>query len=143
MTIERAIHEHWSGWRPLTALVPPERIYTGLPPICDAAGETLTFPYVSIAAEQQDRQTRTSSGTTLAVERIRFSIYGQSYDAARRIDRAICEYFDRRDFAWSEGRVLDMQPAGRTESESPDDGVWLVARDFLVRFSDTFGSQLR
>ena len=33
MSAERAIHEHWSGYRPLVDLVPAERIYTGLPPI--------------------------------------------------------------------------------------------------------------
>ncbi len=140
MTIERAIHEQWSGYRPLAALVPMERLYTGLPPIRDAAGKAVTFPYVAIAAHEVAKQTRTSSGTLLSIERIRFSIYSKNYDEARRIDRTLCDYFNRRDFAWPGGRVLDMKAAGRSESEDPTDGVWRIDRDFLIRHSDTRGS---
>ena len=140
MTIELAIHEQWSGYRPLAALVPPERLYTGLPPIRDAAGKPVTFPYVSIAAEADAKPTRTSSGTLLSSERIRFSIHAKTYDEARRIDRTLCDYFNRRDFASPGGRVLDMKPAGRSDSEDATDGVWRIDRDFLIRHSETRGS---
>ena len=71
MTIERAIHEQWAGNRPLSALVPPERLYTGLPPIRDAAQQPIGFPYVALAVEGESFVTRTSSGTLLTTERIR------------------------------------------------------------------------
>ncbi len=142
MTIEKAIHDQWSMSRSLTALVPPERLYTGLPPIRDADGDAVTFPYVSLAVAGDAELTRTSSATTLSTERIRFSIYTTSYDEGREIDQTLCDAFNRRTFAWARGRVLDMRPGDRAESEDPQDGVWRITRDFDVRFSDTSGSRL-
>jgi hypothetical protein len=142
MTIEKAIHDQWSASRSLAGLVPPERLYTGLPPIRDATGNAVTFPYVSLGAASDAELTRTSSATTLGTERIRFSIYTKSYDEGRDIDQSICDWFNRRSFAWARGRVLDMRPGDRAESEDPQDGVWRITRDFEVRYSDTSGSRL-
>ncbi|HEV3417595.1 MAG TPA: hypothetical protein VG056_12300 [Pirellulales bacterium] len=141
MTAERAIHDCWSGYRPLSALVPPERVYTGLPPLRDAMQHPITFPYVSLSALADADLTRTSSGTMFTTERIRFSIYTRDYDEGRHIDQAICDCFNRREFLWSRGRVLDMKPGDRTESEDPEDGVWRIARDFQIRLTDTSGSK--
>jgi hypothetical protein len=143
MSIERAIHEHWTSYGPLSALVPPDRVYTGLPPIRDENREPIPPPYVAITSEGETALTRTSSGTAIRVERIRFSIYSRSYDEARQIDATIGDYFAGREFAWLRGRVLDVRPAGRSESEDPSDGVWRVARDFLFRLTDTGGSKLK
>jgi hypothetical protein len=137
MSAERAIHEHWSGYRPLANLVPPEQIYTGLPPIRDAAESPLVFPYVSLTVQGESQIERSSSGTLFSTELIRFSIFSASYEEARRIEAAICRYFNRRDFSWTGGRVLDMRPDNRVERENADDGVWMVARDFHVRITDT------
>ena len=137
MSAERAIHEHWSGYRPLVDLVPIEQIYTGLPPIRGADEAPLQFPYVSLAVEGESQIERSSSGTLFSTELVRFAVFSASYEEARRIERAICRYFNRRDFAWTGGRVLDMRPDSRIERESDDDGVWLVARDFHVRITDT------
>jgi hypothetical protein len=143
MTIERAIHDHWSDYRSLAALVPAERIYTGLPPIRDAAQQPVTFPYVSLSVQGNADATRTSSGTLLSTELVRFAIYTKDYDEGRQIDEAICDCFNRSDFAWSRGRVLDMKPGDRAETEDPSDGVWRIAREFHIRLSDTSGSNLR
>lgn len=141
MTIHRAIHEHWSGYRPLVALVPPERVFTGLPPIRDASQEPIAFPYVSLTSEGITETTRTSSGTLICVERIRITVFTQSYDEGRRIAAAIGDYFGGREFDWPRGRVLDIRRAGRNDSEDPNDGVWRIACDFLIRFTDTSGSR--
>jgi hypothetical protein len=141
MTIHRAIHEHWSSYRPLAALVPPEQVYTGLPPIRDAARQPISFPYISLTSEGQSETTHTSSGTMISVEQIRFAVFTKSYDEGRRIAAAIDDYFNRREFNWPRGRVLDIRPAGRSESEDPSDGVWRIASDFLIRFTDTSGSR--
>ncbi len=135
-------HEQWAGNRPLAALVPPERLFTGLPPIRDAAQRPIGFPYVSLTAEGESFVTRTSSGMLLTIERIRFSIYTRDYDEGRQIAQAISDCFNRRDFAWSRGRVLDIRPGDRLETEDPEDGVWRIARDFQFRFSTISGSRL-
>ena len=142
MTIEKALHDQWSASRSLTALVPSERFYTGLPPIRDAEGDTVTFPYVSLSVAGEADLTRTSSATVLSTERIRFTIYTKSYDEGREVAQAICDWFNRREFAWPRGRVLDMRPGDRTEFEDAQDGVWRITRDFDIQFSDTSGSRL-
>jgi hypothetical protein len=140
MTLIQSIHEQWSGYRPLAALIPPQRLYTGLPPIRDANGQTIAPPYVSISLVGEAEQTRTSSGTTLRTERVRFSIYAKSYDEGRRIGQAICDFFNRRDFAFAGGQALDMRSADRTEEENADDGVWRITQDFTVLILDKRGS---
>ncbi len=137
MSAERAIHEHWSGYRPLVNLVPPERTYTGLPPIRNAEQSPIQLPYVSLTVESESQIERSSSGTTFSSEQIRFSIFSASYEEARRIEAIVFRYFNRRGFSWSDGQVLDMRPGNRTERESEDDGVWMIARDFEVRLMQT------
>ena len=122
--------------------MPPERLYTGLPPIRDAAQQPIGFPYVALTTEGETSISRTSSGTLLTTERIRFSIYTQDYDEGRQIAQAISDCFNRRDFAWSLGRVLDIRPGDRLENEDPEDGVWRIARDFHFRFSTISGSRI-
>lgn len=133
MSAERAIHEHWSGYRPLVNLVPPERIYTGLPPIRAADESAVQFPYVSLTVLGESQMERSSSGTMFSTEQMRFSVFSSSYEEARQIEATICRYFNRRDFVWTGGRLLDMRPGNRIERENEDDGVWMVARDFDVR----------
>ncbi|HEX4000643.1 MAG TPA: hypothetical protein VHX65_18995 [Pirellulales bacterium] len=133
MSAERAIHEHWSGYRPLLNLVPIEQLYTGLAPIRDAAELPVRFPYVCMSVQGESQLERSSSGTTCATEAVRFAVYSSSYEEARRIEAMIVRYFNRRDFLWTGGRVLDMRPANHIERENGDDGVWMVARDFDVR----------
>jgi hypothetical protein len=78
MTAERAIHEHWSLYRPLASLVPPDQIYTGLPPIRQADGSPLEFPYVSLTVRGESRIQRTTSGTVLSTQRLRFAVFSRS-----------------------------------------------------------------
>ena len=87
MSAERAIHEHWSGYRPLVNLVPPQQIYTGLPPIRDAGESPLQFPYVSLTVQGESRIERSSSGTVYSTELVRFSVFSESYEEARRSRR--------------------------------------------------------
>jgi hypothetical protein len=133
MSAERAIHEYWSGYRPLVNLVPPERIYTGMPPIRAADETTVQLPYVSLTVQGESKIERSSSGTVYSTEQVRFAVYSASYDAARRLEAVVTNHFNRREFDWTEGRVLDMQPGDRSERENAEDGVWMVARDFNVR----------
>lgn len=137
MSAERAIHEHWSGYRPLVDLVPSDRIYTGLAPIRTADESPMQFPYVGVAVQSESQVERSSSGTLFSTELVRFSVYSASYEEARRIEHLICRHFNRRDFVWTGGRVLDMRPDNRIEREDDDDGVWMVARDFHVRITHT------
>ena len=123
MIAAQAIHEQWAGYWPLAQLVPADRIYTGLPPLRDGNETPIAFPYASLSLEGESQITRTSQGTLLASELIRITIWSPSYDQADRIERRMTRYFNRRDFRWSGGAVLDVRPERRSESQSEDDGV--------------------
>jgi hypothetical protein len=116
--------------------VPPERIYTGLPPIRQADGSPLVFPYISLTLQEQASLERTSSGTLLSSERVRFAVYSRSYDEARQIAATITASFNRRALTWSGGHVLDMRPAGRDEAEDASDCVWRITVDFQVQVAE-------
>ena len=72
----------------------------------------------------------------LSSERVRFAVYSRSYDEARQIAAAITTSFNRRALAWSGGRVLDMRPAGRDETEDASDGVWRNTVNFQVQVAE-------
>jgi hypothetical protein len=141
MTAERALHEHWSSYRPLAEMVPANRVYTGLPPIRDDAEMPLTFPYVSLTVRGESVVERTSQGNIITAEMLRFSTFSRDYDEARKVAQAIGDYFNRKDFPWSRGRVLDIRPTNRLEEQDAEDGVWTVARDFIVQTVDTTGAK--
>lgn len=138
MTAERAIHEQWALYRPLVSLVPLNRVYTGKPPIRDDAEQTVGYPFVSLVVEGEAAVVRTTDNL-LTTESLRLTVFTPDYDAARKISETIRDYFNRRDFSFSGGRVLDMKPINRIEDQDPDDGVWMVARDFQVQVAEPLG----
>ena len=60
MGLERAIHERWATDYLLCALVPVDRLTTGVP-----RGDT-SFPYVVLTRAEDQVLARTSSGTSIA-----------------------------------------------------------------------------
>lgn len=134
MSIEQAIHEHWTTWRPLVDLVAAGRVYTGLAPPRGSDGTPGDLPFVSLATQGDSQVTRTSSRTILTSRSLRFSVFAARYDDAKRIAAAIQDHFNRAGFAWSRGRVLDMKQTNKTEVEE-EDGAWHIALVFLARVS--------
>lgn len=130
MSVEQAVHQHWALWKPLTDLVPESRVVTGL-----AQGEP-ALPYVTIQRQGDAATTRTSSGTLLDTLRLRFSIWDDRLDRALLVARELRQRFNRADFGWSQGRVLDCRQVQHAHLEE-EDGIWRVMLDYELRSAQT------
>ena len=126
MSIEAMVHQQWSRYRPLAELVPPPRLFTGL-----ASGDAV-FPYVTLQRLGQSAVRATSSGNRLAVDALAVRIWDSDLDRAKRIAARIDDCFERPDFAWSDGRVLDMRRTNLTEEETSP-GRWRVTLTYTLR----------
>lgn len=126
-SIEAGIHQHWGNYKPLSDLVPESRVFTG-----EAKGEP-AFPYVTIQREGDSGNERTSSGTYLESATIRFHIWDEDLDRAKRVATAVREHFNRAGFEWPGGAVQDMKPTNEIEFQEPDTGTWHATRDFITR----------
>jgi len=125
MNVEQAIHERWCGWRPLVDLVPAERLYSG-------AAQGAGWPYVTLHRLDGAQIARTSSGTLVARVPLEFRVWDQQLARAQAVAAAIVARFNRAEFAYAAGRVLDCLPTGQSQSQAGD-GTWRVGVGFIVR----------
>jgi hypothetical protein len=132
MSALAAIHQFWSSNGTLTALVPADRVYSGSPPLKDENNNPITRPYVSIMVESESDVQRTSSGRQVYREQLKVSTWHDSYDKAVEIDAVIRDQFNRRDFRFDRGRVLDIKCNERADTQDSDTLVWQIARTFNV-----------
>lgn len=139
MSVEQAIHENWSLYRPLTTLVPITHVYTGTVPRADADGETLSLPWVSLETVGDSQTVRTNSGTTITAAQLRFHVFADTLAAAKEIVEVIMDHFDRAEFNWSRGRVLDMKHENRDDAEE-EDGTWHSIVDYTARVTREAGA---
>lgn len=124
MSVEDAIHERWEGYRPLSTLVPDDRVYTG-PMIGDE------LPYVTMERVGDSAVQRTSEGTLYETVMLRFDVIHSDLYEAKRIAQAIYTNFNRADFDWSNGKVLDMKPTNRSEAQD-ENNAWHVMLDYKI-----------
>lgn len=141
MSVEQAIHERWENTFPLTALVPINRIYTGQVPATDDEEEDVTRPYVGVMVDPKEENIRTSSKRLLSKGNCLFGIYADTLGEVKAIVREIVNSFNRSDFAYSQGTILDMRPGTESYQQDPDDGVWqgTLAMSFLLQQTDRTG----
>ena len=119
MSLEQAIHQRWSDDPPLAALLPAERLLTGLAP----AGTAV--PYAVLTRESTRPRAHTSSGTRLDDVLVRITLHASTLDSAKRIASAVNLRFDRTTFPLSSGTVRLMQRVGLKE-EVRDDAAWTL-----------------
>lgn len=124
MSVEQAIHERWSNYAPLTQLVPADQVYTGAFP-----GEKT--PFVTMERVGDSAVQRTSEGTTFETVMLRFDVVDDELTSAKSIAESVYDNFNRSAFDWSRGRVLDMKPMNRSESQD-DNHAWHVSLDYKI-----------
>ena len=136
MSAEKAIHDDWASFIPLTRLVPADHVLTGLPPIYDDQGNRISanlgYDYVALLVKAAADVWRDSEGCLGFTEQVTFYIVSASYDRARDIDQAVMDRYNGRAFTLDDISVLDMRPSNRVENENEDDGVWEIMREFRV-----------
>jgi hypothetical protein len=123
MNLEQAIRERWLAAPALTTLAPLSRLWTGEAP------PDVEMPFVVLTRGHTDARTRTSSGRLIAVADLRLAIVAGDLQAAQTIQREIERQFDGVEFAFDEGRVIDMR-CSRSEPTRSRDGVWRIDADY-------------
>jgi len=130
MSLEHAIHRRWSGFAPLTKLVPADRFYTGWLPTGEDFDQTAE-PYASLEQIEQ-RTTRVSSGARLATHVMRFHVWGTDLAVLKRVAERIDVRFDRQAFGAAGLLVQDMKRIDLHETAGGD-GLWHVTADYRIR----------
>ncbi len=130
MSLERAIHRHWTAWRPLTSLVPADRVRTGWI-LATESGEA-PFPYVTIERAGRLQTQYLAEGVQLQTITIRFNLWTRELVEGKRIAAEIECRFGRQEFSDGCVRVLDMQLSGHNETFQ-EDGIWHLELEYLTR----------
>lgn len=123
MSVEQAIHERWAGYSPLTRLVPEDRVSTG--PV-----KSGSMPYVTMERTGDSNNTRTSESNFESVM-LRIDIIDDDLENAKRIAREVQHAFERADFSYSLGKVLDMKKTNRTEAQD-EKNAWHIMLDWKI-----------
>ena len=130
MSAIAAIHQFWSGCGALTALVPADRIYSGVPPLNDENNNPITRPYVSLLVESESDCQRTSSGRQIYREKIKLSVWHDSYDKATEIDAVARDQLNRRTLKFDRGTILDIKSMERADTHDSETLIWQIARGY-------------
>ena len=125
MNLEQAIHERWAASAALVALMPADRLKTGL-----ARGTGI--PYATLARKPGRTLFRTNAGDALDQIPLVIRIWHGQFDAGQAIAQEVKAVFDRAELALDGGdRVLDILRGGESVVQH-EDGIWEWAIEFSV-----------
>ena len=125
MNLEQAIHERWAASAALVALLPADRLKTGL-----ARGTGI--PYATLARKPGRTVFRTNAGDALDQVPLMIRVWHDRFDAGQAIAQEVKAVFDRAEFALAGGdRVLDIVRGGESVVQH-EDGIWEWAIEFSV-----------
>lgn len=126
MSVEQAIHERWSTYKPLTDLVPVANVATGTIETAPA------FPYVTLE-RTGDAQTSSSTHDDFETVLMIFHVWeDSSLDRAKAISNLIFGRFQRADFDYSRGEVLTCKRTNQLEAKDNETGVWHVLSIYQI-----------
>jgi len=126
MNLEQAIHQRWAAAGTLSALLPAEKLRTGL-----ARG--LGLPYAVLTRKAGRNVFRSSGGQALDEVILAVHVWHEEYDAGRAIVREIKAAFDNGDFSLPDGpRAVAMRWTGEAAPHY-DGKAWRFELEFLVQ----------
>jgi len=126
MTLEAGIHRHWSGYKPLTDLVPADSVRTLWFAAATEGQQSEMLPYVVVTRDGEPSTERHSGGKQMTEVSVVFAVISNDYDLAKEVERVIATRFDNTDFTFSGGRCLNMMRSDRSE-ERGEDGTYVIA----------------
>ncbi len=133
MTLEQAIHRHWSASPGVNDVLAAERLFTG-------RSRGTAAPYATLAREKTRPLCRTS-GADVDEITLRIHIWHDDYDAGYAVAQAVQAAFGRRSFDLGGGaRAAGMRAVGRADAQH-DDGVWQFTLRFSIRSFEPRSSQ--
>ena len=125
MSLEQAIHERWAASAALSAVLPAERLKTGL-----ARGTGI--PYATLSRKPGRTVFRTNAGDALDRVPLVIRVWHSQFDAGQAIAQEVKAAFDRAELALDGGdRALDMLRGGESVVQH-EDGIWEWAIEFSV-----------
>jgi hypothetical protein len=123
MNLAQVLHQRWAAAAPLCALLPTQRVFTGMSP-------DPTRPLATIAKLGSRPLEAFNDGSAVDAISVRFQVFCDGYDAAAAIVEQINVTFDRSRFPLAgSDRVLLMRRTNDAEQQQ-DDGVWQMTVDF-------------
>ncbi len=125
MDLEQAIQQRWASDFVLSQALPAQRFYTG------AAAGDVELPYAVLSRRERQVVTRTSSGTSVERQVVRFTLYASRWEQGQAIRQAMHRRFERADFVFDEARVLNMQRVAESDAQQGD-GTWQLETDYAV-----------
>ena len=131
MSAERAIHERLSSYRPILDLVPIDRILTGWLPTEDTTTLPVDLPFISLTRDGVSQVERTNGNLTIETFIMRMDIYAETLTTGKPIAQRMYDYFNRADFPWSRGRVLDCKLNNYIEERLPQ-AFWHASQEWKV-----------
>jgi hypothetical protein len=126
MKLEKAIHQRWADDATLNALLPAERVTTGL----SCRGQR---PYATLSREAPARAVmHANSGEIVDEVALRIDIWSDEFSQGRAIAEQVRSAFDRAAFDLDGGdRVVQMRRDGESSSQD-DDAAWKFSLTFTV-----------
>lgn len=128
--LESAFHQHWAADATLNALLPAERLKTGL-----VRGTDL--PCASLVRKACRTAARTNAGGRFEEATIEVRIRHDDHDAGRAVADAAADAFDRARLAVSGGQNVLQTLRTRESVVQCDDGAWEFLIEFLVQLQQT------
>jgi hypothetical protein len=126
MSLEQAVHQRWAATGGLAALLPVEKVTTGL-----ARGGSP--PYATLVRKRGRAALRSNAGATLEEVSLRINVWHDDHDAGREIAEEVKAAFDGADLALSSpARAVHIRGTDERDSQR-DDGIWRFTLDFLVQ----------
>lgn len=132
MNLLAVIHQRWAADAALSALLPPQRVLTGM-------GFNPTPPFALLGKTNQQPEARFNDTAAVDNVGLRVEVYDDQHDRAAAIAAQVKAAFHRAAFALAGAdRVLDMRCANDHEQQQAD-GLWHMTLDFecVVYLADT------
>jgi len=122
MTVLEAIHARWAADETLVALLPADRVSTGMSAAPD-------LPRAVLGKMSDQSLSACNDGSQVSVIGVRIEAFHHDYSAAVAVIERLKAVLDRADFALDTGdKVVAVRRAGDSELQQ-DDGVWQMVLD--------------
>jgi hypothetical protein len=130
MSLEQALRQKWSQTAALAALVPPQRVFSGL-----AAGAD-DLPYVVI--ERTVEKPWLPAGIGPRRSRLQFALrlWTDDLEDGNVLAREVLTALNAAELAWPGGAALDLRWERTTQSLT-NDGLWQLDCHFVALIEET------
>jgi hypothetical protein len=123
MNLAKYLHERWAAATELIAVLPAEKVFTGL------SGDPAQ-PYAVLSKQSAKPFTRHNDGSGIDKVAMRIQVFHAEYDAGLAVSHEIKSAFERAAFDLDDGcKVLDMARINESETQL-DAEAWQFTLDF-------------